>query len=160
MKDQKVNSLTQEEVFEDEYTLSVLKSNYLSKTSFGKNFSISITLFILLFSLSATLHNLPFIPFPEVFSLLFFLLSFLGLFSAYFMAFLLDDGIFKPFLGIAALLILLLCGTTVGYGPQLPKPITSTVPQSSASVKPSYSPKPGFTEPLKNSQSVHQKENR
>jgi Domain of unknown function DUF29 len=40
MKDQRVNSLTWKEVFEDDYALSAAESNYFSKTSFSKNIPI------------------------------------------------------------------------------------------------------------------------
>jgi Domain of unknown function DUF29 len=160
MKDQIVNSLNWNEVFEVDYVLSVAKSNYLLKTSFGKNFPVVITLVALFFSLSVALFNLPLIPYSNEVASLFFCLSCGMLWYVCVVTFLLiDDLILKAFLFIAYSALLIWVAITFVDPPQ-PKPITSTVPQSSASVKPSSSPKPGFTEPLKNSQSVHQKENR
>ena len=139
---------------------SIPKSNYLSKTSFGKNFPVFITLFVVLFGLSANLHNLSFISFPEIFALIFFLISIFGLCCACFMTFLLiDDYIFKPLLGIAGLSIFALFVTTVVYAPQRAKPSTSTVSQSSPSVKSSPGPKSRVVAPSKSSQRINQNRN-
>lgn len=160
MKDQIVTSLTLKEAFEDDYALSVAKSNYSLKTSFGKNFPVAITLVALFLSLSVSLFNLPLIPYSNEIASLFFCLSCVMLWYVCVLTFLLiDDGIFKIILGIACL-ALFSWGVITIYRLQQPEPTTPTVHQSSSSVKPNPSQKPGFTEPLKKSQSIHQQENR
>jgi hypothetical protein len=160
VKYQKVDKLTPQDVFECDYTLSVPESNYLLKTSFSKNFPVVITLVALFFSLSVAPFNLPLIPYSNEVASLFFCLS-RGMlwYVCVVILSLIDDLILKAFLLIACSALPIWVAIAFVAPPQ-PKTTTPTVPQSSPAAKPSSSPKPGFTELLKNSQSVHQKESR
>jgi hypothetical protein len=156
---EKVKNLTREEVFEYDYALSTAESNAFSKTSFGKNFPIFIASIALLFTFSIALFNLELIPLGKSLAFIFFEISTLLMLMAY-TTMAIVSPVFRWLYGITSLLIFAFLITVGAHGPQLVKPSTPTVPQSSPVAKPTSGQKPGFTEPLKNSQSIHQKENR
>jgi Domain of unknown function DUF29 len=157
-KDQRVNSLNWKEVFEDDYTLSFPKSNYFSKTLFvSESLPILMSFDALFFAFSVALYTLDSISFGKMLAPFIFNIS-LGLLIPICFIIAASNNLLKWSFFIMFCLVSTLFVIITSSQP--PKPITSTVPQSSASVKPSPSPNPGFTEPLKNSQSIHQKENK
>jgi Domain of unknown function DUF29 len=154
-KYEKVNELTLEDIFEYDYSLSWDKNNDFFKTPLGKNISESIpSLSLAVFIAVALFSGLGSSELS---------IKLLALLWALPLSMILTVVILKV-VPTRALTVCLAIGVAVLgvslFSPQQPKPVTSTVPQSSTPIKPSPSPNPGFTEPLKNSQSIHQQEKR
>jgi hypothetical protein len=147
-KNERVGKLSPKDVFECDYSLPWQRNNDLPGAHIGKKLSESAPLLAILFIVAGSLANLGsnILSFKAL-AILFFAVSFSIIFSVVIV------GLLPRFI-----LMPLAVGASMLFGLQLVQPATPTAPQSSTPVKPSPSPKPGFTEPLKNSQSVHQKE--
>jgi hypothetical protein len=149
---EQVKELTSEDVFERDYSLSWDKHSDSLEIPLVKNIDNLTSLFALAVSIAALNSNSKGSSelFIRVLSSILLPMILIVILKK-----LLPNRVFFGFLTIGALVLLAL-----SFSPQQPKPSSQTVPQSSTPAKPSPSPKPGLTEPLKNSQSVHQKENR
>jgi hypothetical protein len=154
-KYEKVNELTLKDIFEDDYSLSWDKNNDFFKTPLGKNIFESISSLGLAVIIAGMLFNG--LGSSELSIKLLSLLLVLPLSMIL-------SAVSLKLVPTRALMVCLAIGVAVLgvslFSPQQPKPPSQTVPQSSTPAKPNPSPKPGFTELLKNSQSVHQKESR